>query len=517
MARRSSPPSRRPIPEDARVPDRVTVSRRAFIRAISAGGAAALVGGVGSGRPGPLEASTRGDPRSHTASVGLHPLSLPTETRPDGLALRAEVGAARYGGGVREDALTLNGCVPSPTLRVRTGEAFRVTLHNHLPDDSLILHWHGITPPEEADGHPRFAVRPGESYDYRFTMTNRAGTYWYHSHTHLKVARHTFGGIAGMLIVEDDEEKALGLPSGNREIPLILQDRVLDGSGKPIYKNPGQLSGYLGDEPFGNGIRRPFLDVDSALYRFRVLNGSNARIFRLARNDGQALLMLGNDGGLLDRIYGMPFIDLAPAERVDLLVDLRDQPVGKEITLGSRSFPLNSRIKRVNTQGEPMDLLQLRVARAVDDPTSLPRKLSKGSAGPDPVDAVGERTFRFTSDRDPYTRAMMDHFINGKPYRMDRIDEHVPFGETEIWTLVNDSDFAHPVHIHATHFRILSRSGGRNRVMPWEVGLKDTVLLLPYETVKLAVRFDAYRGLFLIHCHNLEHEDMGMMLNFQVE
>lgn len=135
----------------------------------------------------------------------------------------------------------------------------------------------------------------------------------------------------------------------------------------------------------------------------------------------------------------------------------------------------------------------------------------------DPADAVRERTFRFTSDRDPETRSMMNHYINGRPFEMEEFEDRIPFGDTEIWTLVNDSDFAHPIHVHATHFRVVGRSGGRDRVMPWERGLKDTVLLRPYETVRIAIRFDAHRGLYLIHCHNLEHEDMSMMLNFMVD
>jgi len=130
---------------------------------------------------------------------------------------------------------------------------------------------------------------------------------------------------------------------------------------------------------------------------------------------------------------------------------------------------------------------------------------------------VRERTFHLASALDRDTRSMMMHSINGHGYDMHKIDVRVPFDETEIWTLVNDDGFAHPVHLHATHFRVLSREGGRGRLMPWEAGLKDTVLLHPEETVRIAVRFTAHRGLFLLHCHNLEHEDVGMMLNVLVE
>ncbi|MDX1567256.1 MAG: multicopper oxidase domain-containing protein, partial [Longimicrobiales bacterium] len=128
----------------------------------------------------------------------------------------------------------------------------------------------------------------------------------------------------------------------------------------------------------------------------------------------------------------------------------------------------------------------------------------------DPADAENQRRFVFTSEH-------MQHRINGRTFRMDRIDQRVPFGRTEIWTFVNDSFLPHPVHLHATHFRVLERTGGRGRVLPWEAGLKDTSVIYPGETVRVAVRFSAQRGLFLLHCHNLTHEDRGMMQNILVE
>jgi len=111
----------------------------------------------------------------------------------------------------------------------------------------------------------------------------------------------------------------------------------------------------------------------------------------------------------------------------------------------------------------------------------------------------------------------MMHTINGRMFEMERVDERVRFGAIEIWRFVNDGPFPHPVHMHAVHFQVLSRTGGRNRVLPWEAGWKDTVLVLPGETVEVIARFDSHRGMFLLHCHNLEHEDMGMMMNFQIE
>ena len=160
-------------------------------------------------------------------------------------------------------------------------------------------------------------------------------------------------------------------------------------------------------------------------------------------------------------------------------------------------------------QGTEMDLVELVVEEsAAESPRPLPRRLSEIPALS--VDAdTPRRTFRFES-------MMMNHTINGRTFELERVDEQVPIGQTEVWTLVNDSPLAHPIHVHVGSFRVLAREGGRNRIMPWEAGLKDTVLVFPGERVDVGVRFDDYTGLFLLHCHNLEHEDAGMMMNFEV-
>jgi FtsP/CotA-like multicopper oxidase with cupredoxin domain len=156
-----------------------------------------------------------------------------------------------------------------------------------------------------------------------------------------------------------------------------------------------------------------------------------------------------------------------------------------------------------------MDLMDFIVAREVREaPVALrppaPMERLERSA------AAHERRFQLRTQ-------MMDHSINGIQYDMERADLTVRFGDTEIWTFENTGPFPHPVHMHGVHFQVLSRTGGRNRLMPWESGWKDTVLVLPEEQVEVIMRFDRHRGLFILHCHNLEHEDMGMMLNFLIE
>jgi FtsP/CotA-like multicopper oxidase with cupredoxin domain len=434
------------------------LSRREFLRASSAGVSAAFLSGGLSGSEGVL---------GRWSGYGLgsdsprNPLRLAPEADPRRLDILAAPGTADIGGGVQAPGWLLNGSLPSPLLRVQRGDAFDVTLTNRIPEH-LILHWHGLTPPEEADGHPRLAVDGnGGRYHYGFRVENRAGTYWYHSHAHHRVAKHTQMGIAGMLIVEDDEEAALGLPSGAREIPLILQDRKLDAQGIPHYHDANVMEGHVGDEPFGNGVRRPYLDVDTALYRFRLLNGSNARIFRLELSDGTPLVLIGNDGGLIERPVPLAYLDLSPGERADVLIDFRRAPVGSRVMLRSVPFAVGGHVTEFggeNIHDINLNLLELRVAREVEDPAVVPGALVHVPL-PDPAEAVRERTFKFSFQRDPFFRSMERHHLNGKMYEMDRIDERVPFGETEIWSFENVSWFAHPVHLHATHFRVLSADG----------------------------------------------------------
>lgn len=478
-------------------------TRRAFVKVVAVMGGPGWLWACRSGTSGPEEPDPGAEPR--------FPLRFAPSVSPDGLTLTGAPASADVGG-VVASVWALNGVVSSPTIRARRGSGVRITLRNQLPQD-LILHWHGITPPDTMDGHPRLAVGPGGSYAYDFSVGNRAGTYWYHSHAHMRTGEQTYRGIAGLLLVSDDEEDALGLPGGARELPLIVQDRRVDSAGRPIFQldGPTMMAGLMGSEPFVNGVRRPYLEVDSALYRLRILNGSNARIMRLAMSDGRPMTLIGNDGGLLPAPVSLPHVDLGPAERADLLLDLRSLAVGDRVMLRSSPFQIPGGMDVMggaNLQGQPLDLLQFRVTRRVEDPTLVPVTLPPLD-GPREADAVRERIFRFQT-------LQMQHTINGVSFAMAQEDVVVPFGETEIWTLVNESTLPHPVHLHATHFRVLTRIDGRGAVQPWEAGLKDTVLLLPLEAVRIAVRFTAERGLFLLHCHNLEHEDMGMMMNIRV-
>jgi FtsP/CotA-like multicopper oxidase with cupredoxin domain len=294
-------------------------------------------------------------------------------------------------------------------------------------------------------------------------------------------------GLAGAFIVNDAEETLLGLPSGNHEVPLIVRDASLDRKGNLRYHS--RTTGFLGDLPLVNGTRDPYLNVDTALYRFRVLNGANSRVFRLALGNGDQFRLIGNDGGLLPTAVTIGQIEFGNGERLDLLVDFRELPVGTRVMLRD----LNS----------GWDLLEFVVTRGVTDTTSIPTALSTVAPLTNPM---WTRVFAFEG---------MSR-INGLEYDHNRIDFQVPFGQTELWRFETGGNAPHPVHVHGASFQVVSRKGGRGVLFPWEQGWKDTVLLLDGETVEVLIRFDGYRGIYLLHCHKLEHEDMGMMSNFQV-
>ncbi len=419
-------------------------------------------------------------------TVTRYPLHVPPVVSPAGLTLGARPAVVDLGGGGTSNVWAYNDLFPGPTIRARRGDVATIQLTNGLPQET-ITHWHGMIVDDVNDGHPRFAIPTGGSYAYAFTVNQRAALNWYHPHPHMLTGEQVCLGLAGAFIVTDAEEAALGLPSGAYEIPLIIRDASLDRAGNLQYKP--RSGGFLGDVPLVNGTLSPTLAVDTALYRFRVLNGANARIFGLALGNGAPFTLIGNDGGLLETAAPIARIDIAPAERLDVIVDFRQLAVGTRVML---------RDLRAG-----WDLLEFEVTRQVSAGGTVPTALS---TIPKLANPVVTRDFSF----DGMSK------INGREYALERIDFEVPFGQTELWRFRTSGNAPHPVHVHGASFQVVSRSGGRGALYPWERGWKDTVLLEDRETVEVLIRFDGFRGIYLLHCHKLEHEDMGMMANFRV-
>ena len=404
--------------------------------------------------------------------------------------------------------LAINGTVPGPTIRVRRGQEFAAKVQNHL-GEPLVLHWHGVLAPERMDGHPRDQVASGGNYTVHFPIQQRAGTCWYHAHTDQLTAQQAYAGVAGLFIIEDPAESTFGLPAGVHDVPLVLTDKRVNASHQLVYAPSmmDAMTGYLGDVMLVNGTPEAWLSVDRGLYRFRVLNGSNARIYQLALSDGHAFHLVGTDGGLLPAPVAVTSAILAPGQRLELLVDFSDYPVGASVMFKSLGVAATGGMMGGFSQATAMDLLRCYVDRPETGNAGVPTALRPFTPF---TPAQAKRTRMFT-----LAMTGMTHTINGRTYDAQRTDFTVPMGDVEIWEYRNTGTEPHPLHAHAAFCQVLSRSS-TSSLPPEDSGWKDTVLVNAGETVRILTRFDSHSGLFVHHCHNLEHENAGMMQNFEV-
>jgi FtsP/CotA-like multicopper oxidase with cupredoxin domain len=442
---------------------------------------------------------------------------------------------------------TIEGSYLGPVIRLRRGQRVRIRFRNRLGEPSII-HWHGLDVPEKADGHPRFAIGQDQEYVYDFTVTNRAGTYWYHPHPHMRTAPQVYQGLAGLLIVHDEEEDKLQLPSGPLELLWVLQDRRFDDEQQFVYAGAGAarsgpqgrgrgrgmgggmrgmmetMNGWLGDRVLVSGKPDAAITLDRRAYRVRLLNGSNARIYQIAWSDGEPLTLIGTDGGLLAKPKSLKSLTLAPGQRADLLVDLSDWQGSSARTLVSRPFSADE-VGMVGMmgnaspapQGAPLDLVKLSLTDTRGPGCPLPESLCSDSFQPDPAAPVRPVPLLFMQ---------MAWMIDGEVFDMQAVSEAetIPAGAVRIWEFENQENpmgmaMAHPMHLHGRQFRVLSRSGipkGQLHEGLHDDGWQDTVLVLPGERVRIQIPFSSLPGLYAYHCHILEHEDMGMMRNFRL-
>jgi len=416
-----------------------------------------------------------------------------------------------------------------PTLHLKKGQRVRIAFTNQLPEVSII-HWHGLHVPANMDGHPQYAIEKGQTYYYEFEVLNRAGTYWYHPHPHGHTGPQVYAGMAGFVIISDEEEAALDLPRGEFDIPLALQDRTFDGDGQFVYDTGGMMDemvGFLGDQLLVNGKPDVVLAVANRAYRFRFLNGSNSRMYKLGWSDGTPLTVIGTDGGLLEKPVTRPYLSLAPAERLDIWVDFGGRPVGSEVKLVSLAF------NNGNRSSPEFPILTASIDREAADTVALPSKLSAPNFF-DPADAEQTRQVELEM------RMGRGWSLNGRQFEMTGVaeEEIIKQGSIEIWEFANMggggmmggmmgggmANLPHPMHMHGESFKVIERQTNDDGMEAWETlsegvvddGWKDTVLVMPGQRVRVIRRFGDFPGLFLYHCHNLEHEDQGMMRNLEV-
>ncbi|RDK03412.1 multicopper oxidase family protein [Paraburkholderia lacunae] len=458
-----------------------------------------------------------------------------------------------------------------PVLRVQRGQKVRIDLVNELPEPTII-HWHGLYVPAAMDGHPRNAIATGQHYVYEFEVLNRAGTYWFHAHPDGRTGAQIYFGQAGVLIVADDEEAALGLPSGAYDVPLVIQDRVLDGQNQFTYLSDSdggmmgrgmmggggmmgqgmmggggmmgrgmmggdgtgqmmaRMMGFLGDRILVNGKPDFVLPVATRAYRLRLLNASNTRIYKLGWSDRSPLAIIGTDGGLLDRPVMRPYITLSPAERADIWVNFSQRSIGTELTLQCLAFDgemaMGGMMGNASLpNGASFPVLKVRVEQRANAKAELPKRLASLPVAL-PRDAINARAPKVFN----ITMGMMVWGINGRSFDMDNVTktETVRRNSAELWEFRNEKSMmlmAHSMHVHGLQFRVLGRTvlpdfvSAHRTVAAGLVddGWKDTVLLMPGERIRLLLRFEHYAGMFLYHCHMLEHEDTGLMRNYLIE
>ncbi|MEH7307896.1 multicopper oxidase family protein [Neobacillus drentensis] len=456
------------------------------------------------------------------------------------------------------------GSYPGPTIEVESGEKVFIKWMNDLPDKHLlpvdytvhgahkdvqevrtVVHVHGACVEWESDGYPEAWFTKGfekvgpffKKQVYQYDNCDRASTLWYHDHT-LGITRlNVYAGLAGFYLIRDPLERSFNLPSGKYDVPLVIQDKTFNQDGSLYYPKQPQkpvpeletsiVPEFFGDTILVNGKVYPYLNVEPRKYRFRLLNAANSRFFRIKLDSGQRMYLIATERGLMQQPLGVNEIMLSPAERADVIIDFTNLE-GKHIIMTNDApapFP----------SGDPVNehtgtVMQFRVTRPLAnvDTSVIPAYMM-----PYPLmneqSASKSRNLTFTDNMDRYGRPLM--LLDNKQWD-DPITENPKLGSTEIWYLINLSPDSHPIHIHLIDFQVIDRrnfdvdrynkeksihyTGPPLPPEPQERGWKDTVRADPNQVTRIIMKFGPFTGLYVWHCHMLEHEDYEMMRPFIV-
>ncbi len=409
--------------------------------------------------------------------------------------LTAQAGFTQFWPDQATATLGYNGSYLGPILRFRQGEQVRIQVLNEL-DEPTTVHWHGLVVPGDQDGGPHQIIQPGATWAPEFTVSQPAATLWFHPHAITTTATQVYAGLAGLIYIDDPVSHSLALPQdyGINDFPLIVQDRNFDNHKQFAYQ--ATMMGLVpGETILVNGTLDPYLDVPQDTVRFRILNASNSENYSFQLSDGSDLIQIASDGGLLSTPIAQRSIDLSPGERAEVVIDFAEIAEDSiQLLLGGRPI-LDFYIKGPSQTRRP----------------ALPEQL----ANIEPLPSEPDQTIRVFE-----LQSMgITGTINGKAFDRHRIDETVPLGETETWIIRNRGGMmmqsgGHPFHVHGTQFQVIARNG---QLPPAEErGYKDTVFVGVGEEVHIRIRFNQ-PGLYMYHCHILEHEENGMMGQVKVE
>ena len=455
-----------------------------------------------------------------------------------------------------------NSTYPGPTFEGRSGTPIRVKWISRLPTDHLlaasidhtihgaetrnpdvrnVVHLHGGVVPPGSDGYPEDWFAPGGSRTYNYPDEQQAATLWYHDHA-LGITRlNVVAGLAGFYLIRDSIEDGLNLPKGQYEIPLLIQDRTFNTDGSLSYPTGGQddpetppiwKPEFFGDTILVNGKVWPFLEVEPRKYRFRILNGSNSRFYRLSLDSGQSFHQIGTDGGFLSSPVQLKSLLIAPAERADVIVDFTGLSPGTQILLKNDA-------KAPFPDGDELvipEIMQFRVIQLTQpDNSTIPTTMPFVPLAQTPAMTVRELTLNeYKSKQDNPIMLKLNSSMWDDP-----VTENPKLGTTEIWRLINTTEDTHPIHLHGVQFHILDRQpfdaekyeekktlefeGPPVPAEPNEAGWKDTIRANPKEVTRIMVKFGPFTtfdptigGNYVWHCHMLEHEDNEMMRPYRI-
>jgi spore coat protein A, manganese oxidase len=422
---------------------------------------------------------------------------------------------------------TYGGSYPGPTIRRPAGHDTRVTFVDHLPkrDGSFTVHLHGDHHSSASDGQPTsHLIRHGHHRTYNYPLTDngkpeRAAFDFYHDHRMSRTSRNNWHGLQGMFVVDDKRTRSLQLPKGKFDLPLEIADRSFTADNRltnPFPRHPTMMTkgpqappgdGTVGSQILVDGRFAPYLRVSTHRYRLRLLNSSNFSSYDFALSDGRPFVQIGTGDGLLPKPVIRQDILLGPAQRADVIVDFHGE-LHQRVIL--QSVPRTDSAPRgIGTRSA--SIMAFRVSHAAKhDHSRLPSRLEKPPAIRVPRKVSAVWTFGLGGNATTGTYWT----VNGKPFDPKRVDLKVPLGSTQTWLLRNVSPITHYIHIHEEQWHTVSRDG--KPPPAWERGLEDTWRLDPGERVKVAATFTDYTGVFMIHCHMLDHEDHGMMAQFAV-
>jgi len=443
--------------------------------------------------PTPTPTATAIPTATPTPTPFTHPLIFPPVATDGHISIGIDEACVQILDGPCTNMWTYGGTYPGITIRRPSGQTTNVTFTNNLDPTAgeLTVHNHGNHSTSVNDGRPiDYLIPTGGSRTYIYDgleagANQRGKMQFYHDHRMNVTSRNIWMGLTGMYIVDDPADPQT-LPSGVFDLPLAIADRQFDADNQiPYVFDP---NGVTGDKILVNGVYQPFLEVGDRKYRLRILNASNARTYFLTLSTGDSFIQIGTESGLLPAPVTRSGMRMGPAERLDVVVDF----AGK---LGQSVYLID-----VLTG---MPLLEFRVTQHVVDDSSIPPMLR-------PLPDIGEptvtRNWSFDKTAGHWT-------INGLRFDPNRIDARPVLGTTERWVFTNPTGQAHTVHIHDVSQQCISRNGGA--CYAYET-MKETWYLDPGETLELKLKFTDHLGMYMLHCHIVEHEDDGMMTQFEV-